>query len=74
MYSLNFSGRSPAKLSLNVVSSEGFSRDNPIPVLHAHNVTVPGAAAGWIDTVEKFGSGKVSNMVCVCACTHGCLV
>lgn len=24
------------------------------------SVTVPGAAAGWVDTVERFGSGKVS--------------
>jgi gamma-glutamyltranspeptidase len=23
-------------------------------------VTVPGAAAAWVDTVEKFGSGKLS--------------
>jgi hypothetical protein len=23
-------------------------------------VTVPGAAAGWLDTVEKFGSGRVT--------------
>ena len=23
-------------------------------------VTVPGAAAGWIDTVEQFGSGKLT--------------
>ena len=67
---LKSSGRSPAKLSLNVVTSEGFSRDTPIPVLHAHNVTVPGAAAGWIDTVEKFGSGKVNN---VCVCVYVCV-
>jgi gamma-glutamyltranspeptidase/glutathione hydrolase len=25
-----------------------------------HAVSVPGAAAGWVDAVEKFGSGKVS--------------
>jgi len=25
-----------------------------------HSVTVPGAAAGWVDVVEKFGSGRVS--------------
>jgi gamma-glutamyltranspeptidase/glutathione hydrolase len=23
-------------------------------------VTVPGAAAGWVDTVEKFGSGNLT--------------
>lgn len=31
-----------------------------IPFLSAHAVTVPGAAAGWVDTVEKFGSGNVT--------------
>lgn len=31
-----------------------------IPLKHAHSVTVPGAAAGWVDTVERFGSGKLS--------------
>ena len=31
-----------------------------MPFLSAHAVTVPGAAAGWVDTVEKLGSGKVS--------------
>jgi len=31
-----------------------------IPMDSVHAVTVPGAAAGWVDTVEKFGSGKVS--------------
>ena len=25
-----------------------------------HAVTIPGAAAGWVDTVERFGSGKLS--------------
>ena len=23
-------------------------------------MTVPGAAAAWVDTVEKFGSGKIT--------------
>lgn len=31
-----------------------------IPITSVHAVTVPGAAAGWVDTVEKFGSGKLS--------------
>lgn len=53
------SGRCPQNLSLEVISSKGFSVDNPVPARHAHNVTVPGAAAGWVDTIEKFGSGKV---------------
>lgn len=28
--------------------------------MNALAVTVPGAAAGWCDTIEKFGSGKVT--------------
>ena len=66
---INSSGHSPAQLSLDVVLREGFCHNTPIPLLHAHNVTVPGAAAGWVDTVERFGSGKVSN-VCMCVCAH----
>ncbi len=31
-----------------------------IPVASVHSVTTPGAAGGWVDTVEKFGSGKLS--------------
>lgn len=27
---------------------------------HVHSVTVPGAAGGWCDTVEKYGSGKLN--------------
>lgn len=53
------SGRAPLKLTLERLSSEGYSPSSPLPVKHAHNVTVPGAAAGWVDTVERFGSGKV---------------
>lgn len=30
-----------------------------IPKDHVHAVTVPGAAAGWVDVVEKLGSGKL---------------
>ena len=26
-------------------------------------MTVPGAAAGWVDTVDTFGSGKVSKIM-----------
>ena len=56
------SGRAPVKLSLDVLAKDGFSAANPPPPKHALNVTVPGAAAGWVDTVEKFGSGKVLQL------------
>lgn len=31
-----------------------------IPILSVHSTTVPGAAAGWCDTISTFGSGKLS--------------
>ena len=54
------SGRSPGGLSLQVLARDGFTAAAPPPPRHAHHVTVPGAAAGWVDTVERYGSGKVS--------------
>lgn len=57
---LNGSGRSGAKCSLAELQ-EDLGRDaNSIPPSSAHAVTVPGAAAGWVDTVERFGSGRLS--------------
>lgn len=65
VHSLNGSGRSPSALTLShalssIPSSELATSDNHIPQSHVHAVTVPGAAAGWCDTVEKFGSGKLT--------------
>ena len=57
---LSFSGRCSSSLTLDLLSSKGYTPTNPIPGRHALNVTVPGTAAGWADTIEKFGSGKVS--------------
>ncbi len=50
---LNGSGRAPQNLSLDLLDKQGFG--GGIPTFHAHSVTVPGAAAGWCDTVEKLG-------------------
>jgi gamma-glutamyltranspeptidase len=52
------SGRAPAALTLTRINNDGFDENNPIPRQHGHAVTVPGAAAAWVDTIEKFGSGK----------------
>jgi gamma-glutamyltranspeptidase / glutathione hydrolase len=63
VHALNGSGRSPAKLTLEAIRKElGLrpGKGGSIPILSALAVTVPGAAAGWVDTTEKFGSGKVS--------------
>ena len=63
VHALNGSGRSPANSSLESVRKElGLApgQGGSIPMLSPLAVTVPGAAAGWVDTVEKFGSGKMS--------------
>ncbi|EGP90891.1 uncharacterized protein MYCGRDRAFT_65045 [Zymoseptoria tritici IPO323] len=63
VHSLNGSGRSGKNMTLeNVRKSLGIKDGEvgKIPMDSVHAVSVPGAAAGWVDTVEKFGSGKVS--------------
>ncbi|KAK0538451.1 hypothetical protein OC835_001432 [Tilletia horrida] len=55
---INGSGRSPGNASLEKVKADGLTRD--IPPTSAHSITVPGAAAAWVDTVELFGSGNLS--------------
>ena len=62
---LNGSGRAPAGLTLERLRQEGFL-DSPtgaeLPPYHPYTITVPGAAAGWCDLVERFGRlplGKV---------------
>lgn len=59
MKALNGSGRSPAKLTLEHVRSRGIL-GSKMPRTDLNSVTVPGAAAAWADTVERFGSGKLS--------------
>ncbi|KAM4770735.1 glutathione hydrolase-like YwrD proenzyme [Rhinophrynus dorsalis] len=60
VYGLNGSGRSPRALSIDLLEQQGFKAENPLPPTHAHNVTVPGAAAAWVDTVCLFGSKKLT--------------
>ena len=60
---LNGSGRSGGKCTLETIRKDlGLADGAPgeIPMNSVHSVTVPGAAAGWADTVERFGSGKLS--------------
>lgn len=62
VHSLNGSGRSGKECSLEKVrGSLGLKEGQfgKIGLDSVHAVTVPGAAAGWVDCVERFGSGKV---------------
>ncbi|KAF1817575.1 gamma-glutamyltranspeptidase family protein [Eremomyces bilateralis CBS 781.70] len=59
---LNGSGRSGAHATLERMRKElgiAEGESGGIPSSSVHAVTVPGAAAGWVDCVERFGSGKV---------------
>ena len=61
--SLNGSGRSSGSGSLKQMRQDLGLRpgqDGDIPMTSVHSVTTPGAAAGWVDTMEKLGSGKVT--------------
>ncbi|PRP88575.1 hypothetical protein PROFUN_02986 [Planoprotostelium fungivorum] len=60
---LNGSGRSPQSLTYEKLEGLGFSEGHPPPFLSVYNVTVPGAAAGWCDTIEKFGSLPLSQIL-----------
>jgi gamma-glutamyltranspeptidase/glutathione hydrolase len=60
---MNGSGRASAKSTLEAVRIDLGLKDREagnIPQNSIHAVTVPGAAAGWVDTVERFGSGKLT--------------
>jgi len=51
---LNASGRAPSALNLEYLVTQGIT--GKLPPASPHTVTVPGAAAGWVDTIEKYGS------------------
>lgn len=60
---MNGSGRAGNKCTLETIRrSLGIKdgEDGKIPMTSVHSVTVPGAPAGWCDTVDRFGSGKVT--------------
>lgn len=63
VHALNGSGRYPGNASLEKIRKDlGLAPGQPgnMPMLNALAATTPGAAAGWVDTIEKFGSGKLS--------------
>ncbi|KAH7419140.1 acylase ACY 1 [Cadophora sp. MPI-SDFR-AT-0126] len=60
---LNGSGRSGNKCTLETIRKDLNLQDGEsgeIPMTSVHSVTVPGAPAGWADTVDIFGSGNLS--------------
>ncbi|HTE50794.1 MAG TPA: gamma-glutamyltransferase family protein [Kofleriaceae bacterium] len=57
---LNGSGRAPARLTLDLLRSQGMRE---LPPFHAHTVTVPGACAGWCDLIERHGSLPMATIL-----------
>ncbi|KAL3424593.1 gamma-glutamyltranspeptidase [Phlyctema vagabunda] len=60
---MNGSGRAGGKCTLDNIRKDLGLKDGEqgqIPLKSPHSVTVPGAAAGWVDTVKRFGSGKLT--------------
>lgn len=60
---LNGSGRSAAGATLEDICRDLGVEDRArgaIPNTSILSVTVPGAAAAWLDIIENFGSGKVT--------------
>jgi gamma-glutamyltranspeptidase / glutathione hydrolase len=56
---LNGSGRAPAKLSLEVLRTQGIQE---LPPFHPHTITVPGACAGWLDLIARHGRLSLSTI------------
>ncbi|CAG8098018.1 unnamed protein product [Penicillium nalgiovense] len=57
------SGRYPGNATLEQIKMDlnvGPDQTESIPKTSALAVTIPGAAAGWVDTVDRFGSGMLS--------------
>ncbi|XP_029939663.1 glutathione hydrolase-like YwrD proenzyme isoform X1 [Salarias fasciatus] len=57
---INGSGRSPQAQTLDFMEGRGYTAEAPPSLFDALNVTVPGAPACWCDTVQLFGSQKLS--------------
>lgn len=61
VHGLSGHGKLPQKLSIDVVRERAPEIKGPrLPLTSVHAITVPGAICGWIDAVEKWGSGKVT--------------
>ena len=58
---INGSGRAPKGLTIDFLREQGI--EGKLPPYSPHTVTVPGAAAAWIDTLEKFGTMELKDVL-----------
>ncbi|ODQ80701.1 hypothetical protein BABINDRAFT_160934 [Babjeviella inositovora NRRL Y-12698] len=56
---INGTGRAAKKVTVDMVRKSGIEGPR-MPATSIYTVNVPGAIAGWVDSIEKWGSGKVS--------------
>ncbi|MHA2255842.1 MAG: gamma-glutamyltransferase, partial [Candidatus Heimdallarchaeaceae archaeon] len=61
VFGLNASGRAPSDLNLDFLTEQGIT--GSLPSLSIHTITVPGAAAGWVDIMEKFGTMSLEEVL-----------
>ncbi|KZT62137.1 gamma-glutamyltranspeptidase [Calocera cornea HHB12733] len=59
---MNASGRAPKALTIEHLRSRGIT-GNAIPLTDLNSVTVPGAAAGWVDATAAFGTMKLADVL-----------
>jgi gamma-glutamyltranspeptidase/glutathione hydrolase len=57
---VNGSGRAPKDLTIELLTELGY---NEMPPDGVHTVTVPGTAAGWVDTIIHFGSMTLKEVL-----------
>lgn len=63
---LNGSGRSPQALTIEQVKKDGQFDEQKLEIknpFHAHNITVPGACAGWVDLIKRHGSMPMKEIL-----------
>lgn len=58
---LNGSGRAPQALSIDYLAKQGITGE--LPRTSPHTVTVPGAAMGWCDLIERFGRMSMKEVL-----------
>lgn len=62
---LNGSGRAPSGLTIDLLQKQNLVNErlelgDPF---HAHNITVPGACAGWVDLIKQHGSMPMKEIL-----------
>jgi len=58
---VNGSGRAPNNLTLEYLNNQDIT--GALHPLSIHTITVPGAAAGWVDSISKFGIMELRDIL-----------